>query len=145
MASLAGTTKSIDFLESRSGANRRRFAIIPARETPTESSDAVGDGSRVHRLERGHLEVPDETRGQQFSGHVAVVRALVHEPKIVFADEPTAALDQENGRRVVDALAGWRSRGAVVIVTHDAGMLQGADGVVFLRDGRRLADSDDRE
>lgn len=87
---------------------------------------------------------PDQLSGGERQ-RVAVVRALVHEPKIVFADEPTAALDQENGRRVVDALAGWRSRGAVVIVTHDAGMLQGADGVVFLRDGRRLADSDDRE
>lgn len=79
---------------------------------------------------------------EQLSGgerqRVAVARALVGEPEVLFADEPTAALDQENGRRVVAALGAWRGRGTVVIVTHDAGMLDGADEVIRLRDGRRV-------
>jgi len=78
---------------------------------------------------------------EQLSGgerqRVAVARALIGEPEVLFADEPTAALDQENGRKVVAALTEWRSRGTVVIVTHDAAMLDGADEVVRLRDGLR--------
>ncbi len=79
---------------------------------------------------------------EQLSGgerqRVAVARALIGEPEVLFADEPTAALDQENGRRVVAALTAWRDRGTVVIVTHDAAMLDGADEVIRLRDGRRV-------
>lgn len=67
---------------------------------------------------------------------VAVARAMMSEPDILFADEPTAALDQANGHRVIEALAAWRTRGTVVVVTHDAGMIQSADSVIYLRDGR---------
>jgi putative ABC transport system ATP-binding protein len=71
---------------------------------------------------------------------VAVVRALVHQPSVVFADEPTAALDQSTGRQVIDVLAEYRDRegGSVVVVTHDPAMLSGADHVLHMRDGRLL-------
>ena len=61
---------------------------------------------------------------------------MISDPDVLFADEPTAALDQANGLRVVDALAAWRTRGTVVVVTHDAGMVAGADTILKLRDGR---------
>ena len=69
---------------------------------------------------------------------VAVARALVHRPAMVFADEPTASLDQATGREVVALLADYRSHGggSVVVVTHDAAMLTGADRVLQMRDGR---------
>jgi putative ABC transport system ATP-binding protein len=69
---------------------------------------------------------------------VAVARALVHRPAIVFADEPTASLDQATGREVIDLLADYRvrDRGSVVVVTHDPAMLSGADRVLQMRDGR---------
>ncbi len=69
---------------------------------------------------------------------VAVVRALVHQPRMVFADEPTAALDQATGRQVVGLLTRFchEERGSVVVVTHDPAMLADADEVVRLRDGR---------
>jgi putative ABC transport system ATP-binding protein len=69
---------------------------------------------------------------------VAVARALVHKPAIVFADEPTASLDQATGREVIDLLADFRARdrGSVVVVTHDPAMLSGADRVLQMRDGR---------
>lgn len=66
---------------------------------------------------------------------VAVARALINEPEILFADEPTAALDQANGHRVIEALAAWRTKGTVIVVTHDAGMVAGADELICLRDG----------
>ena len=69
---------------------------------------------------------------------VAVVRALVHRPAVVFADEPTAALDRSTGRQVIDLLAEYRREGggSVVVVTHDPDMLVGADRVLQMRDGR---------
>jgi putative ABC transport system ATP-binding protein len=69
---------------------------------------------------------------------VAVARALVHRPAIVFADEPTASLDQATGLDVINLLADYRSRadGSVLVVTHDPAMLTGADRVLQMRDGR---------
>ncbi len=69
---------------------------------------------------------------------VAVARALVHRPAVVFADEPTASLDQGTGRDVINLLADYRTRGggSVVVVTHDPAMLTGADRVLQMRDGR---------
>ncbi len=75
---------------------------------------------------------------------VAVARALVHRPAVVFADEPTGALDTENGERVLERLTGMaRDRGsAVVLVTHDEGLALRADRVVRMRDG--LVESETR-
>lgn len=69
---------------------------------------------------------------------VAVARALVHRPAIVFADEPTASLDQATGREVINLLVDYRTRagGSVVVVTHDPAMLTGADRILQMRDGR---------
>lgn len=69
---------------------------------------------------------------------VAVARALVHRPAIVFADEPTASLDQATGRDVINLLVDYRRRGggSVVVVTHDPAMLTDADRVLQMRDGR---------
>jgi len=69
---------------------------------------------------------------------VAVARALVSEPKLLLADEPTASLDSESGRDVVEQLRKLaRSRGvAVVLVTHDNRILDIADRILNLEDGR---------
>ena len=69
---------------------------------------------------------------------VAVARALVHRPAIVFADEPTASLDQSTGRDVINLLVDYRRSGggSVVVVTHDPAMLTDADRVLQMRDGR---------
>src|ERR1700726_511266 len=69
---------------------------------------------------------------------VAVARALIHRPAVVFADEPTASLDQGPGRDVISLLADYRTSGggSVVVVTHDPAMLIGADRVLQMRDGR---------
>lgn len=66
---------------------------------------------------------------------VAIARALINEPAIVFADEPTASLDQATGHQVVDLLAHYRGHGSIVFVTHDPEMLTQADRVIRMRDG----------
>ena len=66
---------------------------------------------------------------------IAVARALIGDPSIVFADEPTAALDKENGYKVMQALAKWAVDHTVIVVTHDVDMLRDADVVHYLMNG----------
>ena len=66
---------------------------------------------------------------------VVVARAMINEPEVIFADEPTAALDHTNGRTVIELLSRYREKGAVIVVTHDAGMVETADCVYHLSDG----------
>lgn len=73
---------------------------------------------------------------------VAVARALVSNPEIVFADEPTAALDKESGATVVEMLKKLgRERGTTtVMVTHDNRILDLADRIITLEEGRVVRD-----
>jgi ABC-type lipoprotein export system ATPase subunit len=64
----------------------------------------------------------------------AIARALVNDPEVVLADEPTGNLDQDNGAIVLSLLRGLTDR-AVVIVTHDAEAAAIADRVIHLQDG----------
>ena len=72
---------------------------------------------------------------------VAVARALVSDPRVLFADEPTGALDSLNGERVMELLtAAARERGtAVVLVTHETRVAAYSDREVVVRDGRTLS------
>ena len=79
---------------------------------------------------------PGEVSGGQ-GQRVAVARALVTGPRVVFADEPTGALDSLNGERVMVLLtrAARESGAAVVLVTHEARVAAYADREVIVRDG----------
>jgi putative ABC transport system ATP-binding protein len=86
-------------------------------------------------------EVAQKRPGQASGGQgqrVAVARALVTRPRVVFADEPTGALDSLNGERVMQLLvAAARDTGAaVVLVTHEARVAAYSDREALVRDGR---------
>ena len=70
----------------------------------------------------------------------AVARALVHEPRLVLADEPTGALDSVNAEAVLDALVDLtrRSETTLVVVTHDNLVASHLDTLVTMRDGKIL-------
>lgn len=74
---------------------------------------------------------------------VAIARALASNPDIIFADEPTAALDKESGHTVVEMLkALGEQRGTTtVMVTHDNRILDMADRIITLEDGRVVTDT----
>jgi len=89
-------------------------------------------------------EVADRRAAEVSGGQAqraAVARALVHDPAVVFADEPTGALDTVAGEQVLEALVGMaRDRGtAVVLVTHEPRVAAYAQREVVLRDGRVAA------
>lgn len=68
---------------------------------------------------------------------VSIARAIVHRPRIILADEPTANLDRDSGKLVIDMLQAFNSAGATCIIsTHDDRLLQNADRVVQLDHGR---------
>ncbi len=81
--------------------------------------------------------LPGEMSGGEMQ-RVAIARALVHGPRVIFADEPTGALDSVSGERVLATLVRTaRESGAtLVIVTHDNVVAASADREVVLRDGR---------
>ncbi|WP_433731261.1 ABC transporter ATP-binding protein [Actinoplanes sp. CA-051413] len=86
------------------------------------------------------VEVAGKRPGQASGGQgqrVAVARALVTDPQVIFADEPTGALDSRNGEQVMRLLvAATKERGsAVVLVTHEARIASYADREVTFRDG----------
>ncbi|HXH78189.1 ABC transporter ATP-binding protein [Nocardioides sp.] len=86
------------------------------------------------------LEVADALPGEMSGGEaqrVAIARALVTGPRVIFADEPTGALDTVSGERVLGALmtTARESGATVVLVTHDNRVAASADREVVIRDG----------
>lgn len=83
------------------------------------------------------LKYPRELSGGQ-KQRAGIARALVNRPQIVLADEPTASLDKQSGRDVVDLIQDLaREDGsAVILVTHDNRILDVADRILHLEDGR---------
>jgi len=73
---------------------------------------------------------------------VAIARALAGHPSLILADEPTAALDSENGKAVMELLAKVAKdpNRAVLAVTHDHRTLAYADRIIRIEDGRIVAD-----
>ncbi len=69
---------------------------------------------------------------------VAIARALANKPKLILADEPTAALDTIRGKKVMELLKkiAKENQSAVIVVTHDVRMIEGFDYVYHLKDGR---------
>lgn len=87
---------------------------------------SLGIGAKMHRR-------PSELSGGERQ-RVCIARALSTEPRVVFADEPTASLDHAAGEQVVELLVSHR-KGALVMVTHDRSMLKNADRILMIDEG----------
>jgi putative ABC transport system ATP-binding protein len=124
------------------------FPALTAQENVEITLDLKGvRGSNAKRkaaelLERVGLGAKLKTYPADLSGgqkqRVAIARALAGEPKIILADEPTAALDSESGKLIMDLLqelAHEKNR-AVVVVTHDNRIFDYADRIVEIEDGK---------
>jgi ABC-type lipoprotein export system ATPase subunit len=95
----------------------------------------LGLGDKLHRF-------PYELSGGERQ-RVAVARAMIHRPRIIFADEPTGLLDRTTGLQVMGLLRGYCSQGSLLAVTHNPEILAEADLIVTLRDGQ-MHDVQDR-
>ncbi len=112
---------------------------------PSLSSSEMTDRSKA-MLESVGLGHRTGHKPKQLSGgqkqRVAIARGLVHAPKLVLADEPTAALDENSGRTVVELFRKMarEQQVTIIIVTHDNRILDVADRIVNLVDGRIRSD-----
>ncbi|MER5636450.1 ABC transporter ATP-binding protein [Kitasatospora sp. NPDC002227] len=116
-----------------------RLAGVTRKDATRQAAEALA------RLEIADLgpKRPAQVSGGQ-AQRAAVARALVHRPKVVFADEPTGALDTTNGERVLEALttAAREQGAAVVIVTHEARVAACADREVVMSNGQVIGVKD---
>jgi putative ABC transport system ATP-binding protein len=104
------------------------LAISPTSKDRAEDLLAeLGLKDKLHRL-------PHELSGGERQ-RVCVARALINQPEVIFADEPTAALDHTNGEQVVQLLNQHRGNGSLVMVTHDPSMLLTAGTVKTMAAG----------
>jgi putative ABC transport system ATP-binding protein len=108
----------------------QRLAAAERRRRATALLEAVGLAQRAHHL-------PTQLSGGERQ-RVAVARALVNEPRLLLADEPTGSLDQESGRNLLDLLTRFqRERGlTMILVTHDPQAAARTDRIVQTIDGR---------
>jgi putative ABC transport system ATP-binding protein len=90
---------------------------------------------------RAGVHPPTLSGGEQ--QRLAVARAVINDPAVILADEPTGALDTRRGKAVMELLRRLgRERGAaVIVVTHDERMLEGFDRVYRMTDGRLEAEA----
>ncbi len=110
------------------------IATAAARREAQEVLARVGIDEQIDRF-------PDSFSGGQ-QQRIAIARAVVGDRRVLFADEPTGALDTLTSDQVVEVLAALaRSGTAVVMVTHEPRFASWADRVVFLRDGRIVDDT----
>ena len=128
------------------------FPALTARQNVEVALDLKGIHGQARRAQADRLldqmELGDKanTYPAELSGgqkqRVSIARALAGAPGVILADEPTAALDSANGRRIVKLfhdLAHAHNR-AVVLVTHDSRMLDFVDRIVLIEDGRIAGD-----
>ena len=105
---------------------------VPRKERMERSQavlERLGLGDRLHH-------VPSELSGGQ-QQRVGVARALVTEPAMILADEPTGNLDSHSGAEVLELFGDLHALGrTIVLITHDVEVAQAADRAVHIRDGR---------
>ena len=100
--------------------------------------ERVGLGDRVEHL-------PNQLSGGQ-QQRVSIARAIVNEPRLLLADEPTGALDSATTGQVMDLFCDLHAQGmTVVVVTHDPNIARYAERVVSFKDGRILSDEKNGE
>jgi putative ABC transport system ATP-binding protein len=111
-------------------ANRRDKADIRQRSSSLLQRLKIADQADKH---------PWELSGGQ-QQRVAIVRALINQPTLLLADEPTGNLDSRSGRDVLKILTEFHAQGqTILMVTHDAVAAARAQRILFLRDGEIIA------
>lgn len=117
----------------------RENVALPARLAKRRLPDVAGALAQVGLAAHAHKRPGSLSGGEQ--QRVAIARVLAAGPELVFADEPTGALDSATGGQVLDLLRGYASGSrSVVLVTHDLAAAARADRTIVLRDGVVVAE-----
>jgi putative ABC transport system ATP-binding protein len=127
-----------NLFESLTAVQNVRMARQMRPQRDDDAKDITALLTRLGLGERMHYKPARLSGGQR--QRVAIARALINKPRLVLADEPTAALDEESGRNVLGILREMASQGATsLIVTHDSRILDKADRIVHMEYGHIAA------
>ena len=115
-----------------------RFSGIPPAERKTRSHSLLEQVGLSDRM----AHKPTELSGGQ-QQRVAVARALINDPPLILADEPTGNLDSFSGLAIMQLLSDLHKAGkTIIVVTHDPRMRQFATDTIFLLDGKTVTEQD---
>ena len=124
-----------NLIPSLSVAENIALPAIAAGERPPAYRDRMAELLDLIGLQGKADRFPSQISGGE-QQRVAVARALVRQPAVVLADEPTGNLDTKTGDALLDLFAACNRAGqSIVLVTHDPKVASAADRVLFMRDG----------
>jgi putative ABC transport system ATP-binding protein len=139
-ARIASVFQSFGLIGVLSAAENVEVPLRIRRVAPAEREQRVAAALAAVGLTGHAAQRPGELSGGQ-QQRVGLARALVSDPGILLADEPTGQLDSETGATIMNLIAGFvHQRGmAAIVATHDPAMIARADRVLDLHDGRLTA------
>ena len=128
--------QTFNLLERTSALDNVLLPLVYADDYPADAKqraikilESVGLGERINYK-------PSELSGGQ-QQRVAISRALINNPAIILADEPTGNLDSESSKEVMNIFKTLHGQGrTIVVVTHDINIARNAGRIIFLKDGR---------
>ena len=109
--------------------------VVVAAEGKNAADAAAKQLKELGLKEKEFKKRPSKLSGGQCQ-RVAIARAMINNPKVIFADEPTASLDHENAFNVMKILKKHSAERLVIVVTHDRSVLTDADMLVEIWDGK---------
>lgn len=112
--------------------------LLPSINYKKNKNDLMDKAKQL--MKKIGIEHIEDNRISQVSGgqlqRAGVCRALINNPKILFADEPTGALDSKTGQEVLELFSIFHAEGkSILMVTHDVQVASKADRVLFMKDG----------
>ncbi len=140
------------FRRDNIGFVMQHFALIPSytirqnislplklrRESGKDIDDKVGRLAKELGITKQLDKYPSELSGGE-AQRAAIARAVIHEPKVILADEPTGALDEATGLKIMDVFKELHRQGnTIIIVTHDANIAGMCERIVHIRDGKNF-------
>lgn len=109
--------------------------LVPLNSNKKEDVDKAKTLLIQLGLEKEMYKNPSALSGGQCQ-RAAIARALINDPKVIFADEMTASLDEATAENVLSLFEEIRKKTTILFVTHDERMVQGGDEIIRLRDGK---------
>lgn len=109
--------------------------LIPVALPPLEKQERVQAALELANIAHRATHLPGELSGGE-QQRTAVARAIVNQPSVILADEPTGELDSENAARIMEILMSFTDQGkTVIIASHDADVIEVTDRVLKLENG----------
>ena len=133
--------QSFQLVQQRTAYQNIELPLILAGVPPRERREKVRDLLKSVGLEKRSRHRPKQLSGGE-QQRIAVARAMVNDPQVILADEPTGNLDTTNSRRVMDLMLTMAAarKSTLCLITHDELLAKEvADRVIILRDGKRVS------